>query len=110
MILRGLQDRAERAARAAALGLAGGLVLAVGVGFLTAAAWIALASAQGALTAALVIGSGYAGLGLVLVALGLRGPSRRRPLPPRASDQVPALAAAFLSGFQAAQTRRAPRP
>lgn len=79
MILATVTDRVARAGRQAALGMVGGLCMLAGLAFLTLAAWIALAAQHGALVAALVLGLGYAGLALVLLALAARRPGRPRP-------------------------------
>ncbi len=49
-----VKDKAERTA----LGLLGGVLMAVGLGFFTAAAWLAIRLSADALTAALIIGGG----------------------------------------------------
>ena len=72
------RNATRKAARKAGLGLAAGLCLLTGAGFLLSAGWIALAAAKGAMFASLMIGLAFAGLGLVLVAAA----SARRPAPP----------------------------
>lgn len=84
------RQMARDAARKAAFGSAAGLCLLVGAGFLLSAAWIALAAANGALFASLVIGLALAGLGLVLLAVAMAGP-RRKPSRSRLAEDIDAL-------------------
>lgn len=99
------------AARRTAFGLGAALLLAIGFGFLTVAAWLALEATRGALFAATVIGAAYVGLGLVVLALG----TLRRPLPPPnpvgapppAAASLQGLAGAFLQGIGAGMAARA---
>lgn len=82
-----------RAMRKAGLGLAAGLCLVTGAGFLLAAAWIALAAARGALFASVVLGLACAGMGLMLLAV-----AAARPVPPvRPALDDEALAALGLA-------------
>jgi len=107
-------ERLRRAARQSALGLAGGLCLLVGAGFLTVAAWIALSLAAGAAVASLVIGLAYAGLGAVVIAAALYRPERDQAAePPRTPDPVPGpgmadLIGAFARGMDAGMASRKP--
>lgn len=64
----------RKAARRVGLGVATGLCLLTGAGFLLSAAWIAIAAAKGALFASLMIGLGCTGLGLILVAFASARP------------------------------------
>ncbi|MDF0600841.1 hypothetical protein P1J78_08870 [Psychromarinibacter sp. C21-152] len=106
---------ARRAALRSSLGLVGALCLCVGLGFLTVAAWIALTVAADALTAALVIGGAYAGLGLIVLVISRL--ARPRPPAPAAPAAAPAaqpalapalvgVAAAFLQGVGAGLASR----
>lgn len=79
----------------AAFSAVAGILMLVGLAFLTAAAWIGLATAYSTLVAALVIGCVYMGLGFVLLAMA----SLRRPLPPPVAPAVPPAAPV---GFTAA--------
>lgn len=83
----------RHAARKIGLGIAAGLCLVTGAGFLLSAAWIALAAAKGALFASLVIGLGSTGLGLILVAVAAARPERA----PQAMLDDEALAALGLA-------------
>ena len=72
------RQAARDAARKAGFGLAAGLCLGAGAGFLLSAAWLALSAARGAIFASLMLGLGLAGLGLVLLAVALARPGRTR--------------------------------
>lgn len=109
-MLSGVKNAAAQAARRAALLSAGLLCFAVGVGFLTASAWIILSLAYGSATAAAIIGSAYAGLGLIIVAIalgqgshhssdsGLHAATSPQKAPP---SDAPPLLQAFMFGVQA---------
>lgn len=93
--------RLQQALRRTAFGAAGGLFLIIGIGFLTAAAWLAMALAFGAVFASVIVGLVLCGIGLVCLAL-----AARRPVPPSAALQPPVpaarqadLIAAFLGGM-----------
>ncbi|WP_099824315.1 phage holin family protein [Oceaniglobus indicus] len=92
------------AVRRAVFGSAAGLLILVGSVFLTIAAWIFLAQQLGSGLAALILGLVFIGIGLIVLALGLRNPVRHvappPPPPPAAVDTV-ALVNAFLSGLAA---------
>lgn len=109
----------KSAARRSALSVLGIIFVLIGLAFLTTAAWIALTISADTLTAALVIGGVYTGLGLLILAGATM--SRRRvpytavdPLAaPASSPSVPypGLAQAFMQGFGAGATmRRSPSP
>lgn len=72
------RQAARDAARKAGFGLAAGLCVIAGAGFLLSAAWLALAAAKGAIFASLMVGLGLVGLGLILLAVALARPGRRR--------------------------------
>lgn len=108
--------RALKGARRAGLLLASGLLLATGVGFLSAAIWIVVADAWSPLVAALVLGVIYLGAGGIVLSLAL--PSRPDPLSKQAQDAAdqataaaapfPPLAEAFVFGLDTAlRLRRA---
>jgi len=104
-----IEARIALAARRAAYGTAALAMILVGCGFLTAAAWIALARTTDALTAALVIGAVYVGLGLLILGVTSR---RRYRVPARGTtaaaaettprgDMLPAAVQAFFVGVSA---------
>ncbi|EPX79470.1 hypothetical protein thalar_02295 [Litoreibacter arenae DSM 19593] len=79
----------------------------MGVAFLTVAAWLFLVSVSDALTAAVVLGAAYLGLGLVLIGFAQ---SSKPPVPepeaePRSGSHVnpkqPPLMQAFIYGMEA---------
>ena len=113
--------RAEIAARlrAARLIAAGSVMIAVGFVFLSVAGWIVLDRYLGALEAALVIGGGFTGIGLLVVGLGSRtsrkldkrdlAPGRRSaPMSAAGAGLSPALEA-FMVGLTAGLAAKARR-
>ena len=90
---------AQDAARRTALGLGAAICLAVGMGFLSAAAFIAMAAAADPVTAALVLGAAYAGLGLILMAFAVQ--RHRAPPPPVRPPAGPVLLVAAVEAFTA---------
>tara|TARA_R110000868_G_scaffold237132_4_gene491340 strand:- start:84209 stop:84577 length:369 start_codon:yes stop_codon:yes gene_type:complete len=74
------------------------ILMSIGLGFLTVAAWIYLAQTHDALFAALVIGCAYFGLGLIFLALS----ARTRPVPMAHTTAAPPPAAASMTGLIAA--------
>lgn len=74
-----LRMTAREAARRAAFGTAAAVLLLAGAGFLTAAAWIGLAAALGALKASLLVGLTLVAAGCILAALAF---ARAAPPPP----------------------------
>jgi len=102
---------ARLAARRAAFGLVSTLLLLVGFAFFTAAAFMAMQAARGAIFAALVVGAAYTGLALILLAIGMR-----RPLPPPvaappvAAVSLAGIAGAFVQGIGAGIAARAAAP
>lgn len=91
---------ARRAVRSAMLGTCAALFGLVALGFLTAAAFIALMADHGPVAAALTLGIGY----LVLAALFLVALSSRRapPPPPQPVEKPrPPVGEAFLLGLEA---------
>ncbi|WP_108885423.1 hypothetical protein [Pseudoprimorskyibacter insulae] len=78
-------------------------MLAVGLGFLTAAAFIALTVSAGVITACVVLGTAYAGGGLILAAFAAASHKHRpatQPTHTAAADWT-GLAAAFAQGYGA---------
>lgn len=109
-----IKSKAASTARRTAFGLAAGMAMLVGLFFLTLAAWIVLVNVADSLTAAIVLGAVYMGIGLILLAFALT----RRNEPPvyhealrstsqRASDPAfKGVAAAFFEGLGAGLTAR----
>lgn len=111
----GIQAKIEDAARRAAFFTVGGILCAVGAGFLTAAAWFMLATSYDAQTAALVIGCVYFGFGLIMMGLGARKnqhksqrhhASAKSHLPQEDLSPLQLIAVAFLQGFEQGSTSR----
>lgn len=98
-----LRLKAARAARKAGLLTGGLLCLVVGVAFVTASIFLAIAASHGAILAALVVGGFYLGVGLILIGLAGRSrhvPAQKAAAPPPAADST-AMVNAFLSGVYA---------
>jgi predicted phage tail protein len=117
-MLTGLKTKAAHTAKRAGLLTGGLLALAVGVAFLTAAAWIYLSAVLDARTAALIIGGVFAGAGFVLIGIASSGApheeqsdhrAARRGAAAEASEQPPLMQAFFhgmQAGVSATQSRR----
>ncbi|WP_226782984.1 phage holin family protein [Oceaniglobus trochenteri] len=114
-LLAPVRAAAARAARKAAFGAVGVIFLLAGLAFLTAAAWIALAIAYGALIAALVIGLAFTGCGLIFLAVATSSSKSGKSHPPQHLHQEkrpPAavsqaqLIDAFIGGLNAGKTMR----
>lgn len=115
-----LKRRSERAVRRAVLSVVGAVLAGVGVGFLTAAAWMMLEDAYSAIAAALILAGIYAGLGLII--LGLNASSHddddasphdeqlRDPAQHPEPGTIPPLAEAFIIGLNAALAARGREP
>ncbi|WP_373356351.1 hypothetical protein [Pseudoroseicyclus sp. CXY001] len=115
-----LRLAAAAIARNAVLGVAALLCLTVGLGCLTAAAWIAIAAAQGHLIAALCIGGFWMLMAFVLVLILTRRP---RPVAAPVAAAAPtaatpgvltptlvsSVAMAFAQGLGAGLSSRRPR-
>lgn len=106
-----IKDSAARTARKTALGLAAGLFLTVGVGFLTVAAWLVLVPLTSTATAALIIGCTYAGLGFIFLMAAMLGGSPSQASHPEqavSSEAADAtnMIAAFMTGLKAGQSTR----
>lgn len=106
-----LRLKARWAARRTVTAVIGGLLLATGAGFLTAAAWMVLAAEFSPLIANLACGALFLGAGLVALVLGKSQPEPRLPtineaLRAQAAEgrakarqtEFPALMEAFLFG------------
>lgn len=75
-----------------------------GLGFLTHAGWVLLASQHGPAIASLLMGGLWTGIGLVFLGIAVYGRVEPRPAPPVINHL--ALIEAFLTGFSAARRRR----
>ncbi|MCA0042240.1 phage holin family protein [Celeribacter litoreus] len=99
-----LAEKAQDLARRTTLGLAGGLLLIIGLGFLTLAAWILLVDLQGTANAALIIGCVYTGAALLTLAATR---VKRQPAPPPEQPSPMGLVSqAFLEGLGAGYSAR----
>jgi len=122
-LLQTLLARLSVAMRRAALGAAGGVLAVVGVVFLTAAGWRALATASGPAAASLVVGAVYLVLGMILFFMASRNDraARLREAEARAAEAealrrrtqpapMDRVMAAFFEGLAAGSSarRRAP--
>ena len=100
----GIRYRLQSAARRAGL-LSGGLVLcAVGAGFMTASAWIALVPVGGAAYAARAISCAYFGVGLIMIGASRRHyvvPTHHVATPAAQTPFSPPMMQAFMYGVQA---------
>jgi len=90
-----LQDHVTTTVQRTALGGFGALLTLVGVGFLSASAFLVLNAEYGAQIACLVLGGAYAGLGLIAIAMACA----KQPEPERPQSPLIPLAAAFLDGL-----------
>ncbi len=108
-MLDGLKSKATRTAKRAGLLSGGLLAICVGLAFFTGAAWLYLSAVTDPLTAALVLGGAYLGLGLLTIGIALSGGSEDHHAatlahgPARQEPQAaqPPLMQAFLHGMQA---------
>ncbi|SMX42613.1 phage holin family protein [Maliponia aquimaris] len=101
-----IETRARAALRRGVAGLMGGVLVAIGLGFLTQAAWLALASWQGPLFAAQTLGGIYLLLGGVVLLLVRKRHDAPPPAPSRQAISHLVLAEAFLVGLDAARSAR----
>lgn len=109
-----LQVTATRTAHTAVLGMGAGICLLIGMGFLTAAAAIFLASVTTALATTLILGGLYAGIGFILLmVMSMRSRAREREraaalaaAPAAAAGSLTGVIAAFLSGLSAGKRAR----
>ncbi|WP_238364479.1 hypothetical protein [Mesobacterium pallidum] len=108
---------ARDAAKRTAFGFVSLLFLVIGIGFFSIAAWVAIVAASDVLTAALVLGAAYVGLGLICAAVAVK--RTRVPLhavPPAAmthptypagnAAMVVGIAEALTAGIAAGQSTR----
>lgn len=119
-LISAVKHRSARAIRRALICGLGGIFLAVGLGFLTSAAWILLEDAYSALSAALILAALYAGIGLIMLGIVASSRSRdahdsrtaplRDPTTPPQPGTIPPLAEAFIIGLNAALAARGRGP
>jgi|TARA_R100000655_G_scaffold87095_1_gene127238 fatty acid desaturase len=111
-VMQHLRGSARRAARTAMLSAGAAILLLIGLLFLTLAAWLYLVTVTTAMTAALILGAAYFGVGFLLLALAGSDGSAPRHAPdqgePAASehDGLKNLVMAFLAGITAGQKAR----
>lgn len=112
-----IKDEVRATARSAVLSLAGAILTAVGLGFLTLALWLFLLTVGSALAAAVIIGAIYCGAGFILLAVAASGkgapgdadlPDPEAPPAPPPKDPFFQMAEGFAVGLQAG--RAAGRP
>ena len=96
-----------RAGRRAALGTCASILILVGIGFFTAALWLYLVVVFGAMQAALLIGLGYSGAGLICLGVLMSSgepdphPDTQKAAQAKQGVTAPPLVEAFLYGLQA---------
>lgn len=118
-----LKYKARKAARRTALGGLGVMMSLTGLGFLTASAYLFLLTQTDAITASLIMGGVFVGLGLILLALAsgdgdnaddtATSPATRapQPLPEAEHSPLTPVAVAFLDGLhQGMAVRRGSGP
>lgn len=100
----GFKHKMRRAAQRLALGGAGSLMGIIGIGFLSAALWLYLATVAGAILACMIVGCGFLGLGLVLMMLASGDDTDHaataRQDTPKSPEGLPPLASAFMHGME----------
>ena len=111
-VMQHLRETVRRAARTAMLSAGAAIFLLIGLLFLTLAAWLCLVTVTTTLTAALILGAAYFGVGFLLLALaGADGNASRQPQQQEAQvstehDGLKNLVMAFLAGITAGQKAR----
>ena len=106
-----VERKAKQTARSVALSLASVMLMTVGAGFLTVAAWIYLSAITDTLIAASVIGASYVGFGLIFLGMAKSTPQDHEIPSEQASletdgyganaTNAPPIMQAFLHGMQA---------
>ncbi len=100
-----IKKKATQTAKRAGLLTGGAILCVVGVGFFTLAVWFYLLTVLSALQAALTIGAGYFGVGLLMIGVGSKRSHRAEPLlrdpEPARQPDVPPLLQALLFGIEA---------
>ncbi|MFG6589914.1 phage holin family protein [Sulfitobacter sp. 1A12157] len=111
-VMQHLRGSVRRALRTAMLSAGAALFLLIGLLFLTLAAWLYLITVTTALTAALILGAVYFGIGFLLLAMagadaeGAAPPSRPKDPATSEHDGLKNLVMAFLAGITAGQKAR----
>ncbi|MDF3357277.1 hypothetical protein HKX10_07340 [Sulfitobacter sp. KE33] len=111
-VMQHLRGSLRRALRTAMLSAGAVLFLLIGLLFLTLAAWLYLITVTTTLTAALILGAVYFGMGFLLLAIaGSDGeaaaqPSRQEDSAASDHDGLKNLVMAFLAGITAGQKAR----
>ncbi|MHC0052749.1 phage holin family protein [Actibacterium sp. D379-3] len=113
-VLHGAARQAERGLKTAALFALGGILTLIGMGFLTVAGWISLATAYDRTTAALVLGFVYFGPGILVIAATRQRTNPVRNDPPYPdpgnTSEIASLLQAFIGGVdQGIRTRKSER-
>jgi hypothetical protein len=113
--------RATETAQTAAIGLGAGICLMVGSVFLAVAAWLFLLTITTALTACLIMGGLFFGVGLVMMAAMnirsrhlqrkraaelLRLEAERRAMGPTGIEGIVGIVVALINGFNAGKKTR----
>lgn len=107
----GIEQKVEKAARKGAAFSAAAVFAAVGIAFLTVAAWMVLSELHSDIFAAVVLGFSYLGVAGIVLALGLKKSSRRVAYQDRPhgteSDLSPLqlVVLSFLQGFEEARNK-----
>ncbi|WP_460273618.1 phage holin family protein [Celeribacter sp. ULVN23_4] len=108
-MLNAIQTHLARGARRALWASVGMVLLLTGLGFLTVALWLVLSALYEGQFAALVIGLGYVGAGLIVLGLGVKRPETdsQCPDPQRpATGPFEQVMIAFFEGVQAGKMAR----
>ncbi|QQA41869.1 hypothetical protein [Pelagovum pacificum] len=111
-LLYAVEARAALAARRAAFGVVGLVLMLIGLGFLSLSGWLALAAATTPIQASLIIGGAYFGVGLIVLVIAS---VRRYRVPASGStaamasatpngNMLPAAVQAFMVGLTAGMT------
>lgn len=107
-----LQRKATQAVKRAGLMTAGSLLCVVGVGFLTAAAWLQLSLTFSDALSALIIAVVYLGLGFLAMGLSKSEMQGSEPTQLHVSEpksDAPPIMQAFLYGIQAGANAKSPK-
>lgn len=99
MLLHSLRRSVRRTAGRLAMTSVAGLLVAVGIGFLTAALWMLIAATHGAMMAATIIGGLYVGVGLIMIAVAMPDRSRHHHHHTPAVDPTALMMAQIAEGF-----------